>query len=101
MLCGDLRLDLVEKAKETFPPDLDATALTMSQLKTLRNQQRGEGRVDADGWGYVECRSTPDEGGETMFPRGLPKAEGPGWSECAKQGFSVKAVKGNALLFYE
>lgn len=36
-----------------------------------------------------------------MFPEGLPKSEGPGWSECARKGFSVKAVKGNALLFYE
>eukprot|EP00884_Botryococcus_braunii_P014160 jgi/Botrbrau1/22745/Bobra.0132s0078.1 len=45
--------------------------------------------------------SSVEEGGETMFPKGLPKAQGPGWSECAQQGFSVKAVKRNALLFYD
>ena len=28
------------------------------------------------------------------------QVEGEGWSECALKGLSVKAVKGNALLFY-
>jgi prolyl 4-hydroxylase len=44
--------------------------------------------------------TTPDEGGETVFPYGSPKVEGPEWSECAKKGLAVKAVKGNALLFW-
>lgn len=26
--------------------------------------------------------------------------EGEGWSECARRGLAVKAVKGAALLFY-
>lgn len=26
--------------------------------------------------------------------------EGEGWSECARRGLAVKAVKGSALLFY-
>lgn len=45
--------------------------------------------------------STPDEGGETVFPyaKGDP-VSGDEWSECAKQGLAVKAVKRNALLFY-
>ena len=30
-------------------------------------------------------RSTPDEGGETVFPQGEPKTNGSGWSECARQ----------------
>jgi hypothetical protein len=29
-----------------------------------------------------------------------PKVSGPGWSDCARQGLSVKAVKGDALMFY-
>ena len=44
--------------------------------------------------------STPDEGGETVFPYAEEKVSGPGWSECALRGLAVKAKKGNALLFY-
>ncbi|KAL4452128.1 hypothetical protein ABPG75_007790 [Micractinium tetrahymenae] len=44
--------------------------------------------------------STPEEGGETVFPYAEKKVEGEGWSECARRGLAVKAVKGSALLFY-
>lgn len=44
--------------------------------------------------------TTPEEGGETVFPYADQRTEGEGWSECALRGLSVKAVKGNALLFY-
>ncbi len=44
--------------------------------------------------------STPDEGGETVFPRASTKVAGPGWSECAREGLAVKATAGDALLFY-
>jgi prolyl 4-hydroxylase len=44
--------------------------------------------------------STPEEGGETVFPYAEKKVEGEGWSECAKKGLAVKATKGSALLFY-
>ncbi|PSC71217.1 putative prolyl 4-hydroxylase 6 isoform B [Micractinium conductrix] len=44
--------------------------------------------------------ATPEEGGETVFPYAEKKVEGEGWSECARRGLAVKAVKGNALLFY-
>lgn len=44
--------------------------------------------------------TTPEEGGETVFPYGEKKVEGEGWSECALRGLAVKATKGNALLFY-
>lgn len=30
-------------------------------------------------------RSTPEEGGETVFPQGKPAVSGPGWSDCAKE----------------
>lgn len=30
----------------------------------------------------------------------LSQVEGEGWSDCAKRGLSVKAIKGSALLFY-
>lgn len=45
--------------------------------------------------------STPEEGGETVFPhaKGDP-VSGDEWSECAKQGLAVKAIKRNALFFY-
>ncbi|KAI8102424.1 hypothetical protein M9435_006025 [Picochlorum sp. BPE23] len=44
--------------------------------------------------------STPEEGGETVFPHAEPKVEGDEWSECAKKGLAVKAKRGNALFFY-
>jgi prolyl 4-hydroxylase len=44
--------------------------------------------------------STPEEGGETVFPYADSKVSGPGWSDCALQGLSVKAIKGNAVLFF-
>lgn len=44
--------------------------------------------------------STPKRGGETVFPYAETKVSGDDWSECAKQGLSVKAVKGRAVLFY-
>jgi prolyl 4-hydroxylase len=44
--------------------------------------------------------STPEEGGETVFPHAENKVSGAGWSDCALKGLAVKAVKGSALLFY-
>ena len=46
--------------------------------------------------------STPEEGGETVFPNAASKDKVAGgeWSECAKQGLAVKTFKGDALLFY-
>ena len=44
--------------------------------------------------------STPEKGGETVFPKGLPRATGPAYSECAQEGMAVKPSKGDALLFY-
>lgn len=47
------------------------------------------------------ARSTVEEGGETVFPNAEEgKVSGPEWSDCAKRGLAVKAVKGDALLFY-
>jgi prolyl 4-hydroxylase len=45
--------------------------------------------------------STVLEGGETVFPRAERKVSGPEWSECALRGNAVKAVKGNAVMFYD
>lgn len=44
--------------------------------------------------------TTPEEGGETVFPQATTKVSGPGWSDCALKGLAVKSVRGNALLFY-
>lgn len=44
--------------------------------------------------------STPEEGGETVFPRGEPKAVGAQYSECAQEGMAVKPTRGDALVFY-
>lgn len=44
--------------------------------------------------------STPEDGGETVFPNGTGDMSGPEWSECAKQGLGVKAFKGDAIMFY-
>lgn len=47
--------------------------------------------------------SDVEKGGETVFPNSdmkekLPKTND--WSDCAKQGYSVKPRKGDALLFF-
>lgn len=44
--------------------------------------------------------TTPEDGGETVFPYADEKVSGPEWSDCALKGLAVKAVRGNALLFY-
>ncbi|PNH09081.1 Prolyl 4-hydroxylase subunit alpha-1 [Tetrabaena socialis] len=44
--------------------------------------------------------TTVEEGGETVLPHADQKVTGPEWSECAQRGLSVKAVKGDALMFY-
>lgn len=44
--------------------------------------------------------TTPEEGGETVFPNAQEKVYGDDWSDCAKKGLSVKARRGNALLFF-
>eukprot|EP00879_Flechtneria_rotunda_P011819 GHRR01012346.1.p1 GENE.GHRR01012346.1~~GHRR01012346.1.p1 ORF type:complete len:308 (+),score=60.64 GHRR01012346.1:171-1094(+) len=44
--------------------------------------------------------STPEEGGETVFPDAERKVTGPGWSECALKGLANKPEKGDALMFY-
>jgi len=36
-----------------------------------------------------------------VFPQaGSPAVTGAQWSDCARKGLAVKAVRGNALLFY-
>ena len=46
--------------------------------------------------------STPERGGETVFPRAAekPHAFDEAFSECARRGVAVKARKGDALLFW-
>ncbi|KAF8057290.1 Abcc2 [Scenedesmus sp. PABB004] len=44
--------------------------------------------------------STPEEGGETVFPDSPDKVSGPGWSECALRGLANKPRRGDALMFY-
>ena len=44
--------------------------------------------------------TTPEEGGETVFPNADRNVTGPEWSECAKKGLGLKAVKGDALMFF-
>lgn len=44
--------------------------------------------------------TTPEEGGETVFPKAERKVMGDEWSRCAKTGMAVKAVRGDASLFF-
>lgn len=44
--------------------------------------------------------STPEEGGETVFPEAERSVEGPEWSECARRGLAVKALRGDAVMFF-
>jgi len=45
-------------------------------------------------------RTTPEEGGETVFPQAATRVSGAEWSECAAKGLAVKTRRGDALLFY-
>eukprot|EP00775_Hariotina_reticulata_P002059 gene2059-2379_t len=44
--------------------------------------------------------STPEEGGETVFPYAEEKVSGPGWSQCALLGLAHHPHKGDAIMFY-
>lgn len=44
--------------------------------------------------------TTPEKGGETVFPNGDRKVSGPEWSQCAQKGLAVKPFKGDAVMFY-
>jgi prolyl 4-hydroxylase len=44
--------------------------------------------------------STPEEGGETVFPYAEERVSGPGWSDCALQGLALHPQRGDALMFY-
>ncbi len=44
--------------------------------------------------------TTPEEGGETVFPDAEHKVTGSQWSECARKGLAVKPFKGDAIMFY-
>lgn len=62
-------------------------------------------RKVAEGLRFWQLRTTCracllQEGGETVFPNAGPKVTGEGWSECARQGFAVKAKRGDAVLFW-
>lgn len=35
-----------------------------------------------------------------MFPLGKPAVTGPGWSDCARKGFALKATRGDAVFFW-
>jgi prolyl 4-hydroxylase len=58
---------------------------------------RGSGQRIATVLMYL---TTPEEGGETVFPLGRPHMRGEGWSDCAKKGHAVKATRGDAVFFW-
>ena len=62
----------------------------------LSRPQNGGQRVAT----FLMYLTTPEEGGETVFPSASRKVSGPHWSECAREGFAVKARRRDALLFY-
>eukprot|EP00892_Ulva_mutabilis_P008292 jgi/Ulvmu1/5835/UM025_0093.1 len=64
--------------------------------KVNQAQNRGGQRIAT----VLMYLTTPDEGGETVFPNAAEKIAGDEWSECAKRGLAVKATRGNALLFF-
>ena len=63
----------------------------------LNSQEESGGQRIATVLMYL---STPEEGGETVFPSAGAKVAGAGWSDCARAGFAVRPRKGDALLFY-
>jgi len=62
----------------------------------LSRPQNGGQRVAT----FLMYLTTPEEGGETVFPSASRKVSGPHWSECAREGFAVAARRRDALLFY-
>ena len=72
------------------------TTMKKKTLSSTKPPQNGGQRVAT----MLMYLTTPEEGGETVFPSAPRKVSGPQWSECAREGFAVKPRRGDALLFY-
>ena len=64
------------------------------------NKRQVAGVSGSGGRARLDTLPSLQEGGETVFPNADPKVTGGGWSECARQGFAVKAKRGDAVLFW-
>ncbi|KAH9739878.1 putative prolyl 4-hydroxylase 7 [Citrus sinensis] len=61
------------------------------------NQQLGGHRIAT----VLMYLSNVEKGGETIFPNSeVSQSRDGNWSECARRGYAVKPMKGDALLFF-
>lgn len=84
------------EAATNYAPAATATAICLFSDDVNTKLEHGGQRIVT----VLMYLSTPEEGGETVFPDAERKVSGSGWSECALKGLANKPVKGDALMFY-
>jgi hypothetical protein len=71
--------------------------IALRSLKHSRNTKHAPPKPKKTVLMYL---STPEEGGETVFPDAEFKSTAPDISDCGRRGLANKPYKGDALMFY-
>jgi len=94
-----------------LPPEnfeaLQVLRYTLGQKYETHPDYFPDQMLDSSGNRICTCLAylnTPEEGGETVFPRkkaASTQTEENGWSECGREGLGVKAHRGDVLCFWD